>query len=95
MIIAARSDDWKRIRPLIEELDQPQPQVLIEVLIADLTLDDTRALGSMFRNPLSIPMPNKMNIQSGQLNADTLTPTPGIVPNSFGNPETIGLLLAL
>ncbi len=85
LIIAARSDDWKRIKELIEKLDQPQPQVLIEVLIADLTLDDSRALGTLFRNPEKTPMPNEMNIQSAQL-------APGVIPDSFNKPATIGVL---
>ncbi len=85
LIIAARNDDWKRIRELIERLDQPSPQVLIEVLIADLTLDDSRALGTMFRNPAKIPMPGETNFQSAQLD-------PGVLPDSFADPKTIGAI---
>lgn len=85
LIIACRNDDWKRIKALIEKLDQASPQVLIEVLIADLTLDDTKALGAAFRNPQKIPMPGETAFQSAQLN-------PGVMPDSFSNPETIGLI---
>ncbi len=85
LIIAARNDDWKRIRELIERLDQPSPQVLIEVLIADLTLDDSRTLGTLFRNPAKIPMPGQTNFQSAQLN-------PGVMPNTFTDPQTIGAI---
>ena len=85
LIIAARRDDWKRIKTLIEKLDQPSPQVLIEVLIADLTLDDSRALGTLFRNPGKIPMPGQVNFQSAQLD-------PGVMPDSFANPQTIGAI---
>jgi general secretion pathway protein D len=85
LIIACRSDDWKRIRALIEKLDQPSPQVLIEVLIADLTLDDTKALGAALRNPQLIPMPGETAFQSAQL-------SPGVLPDSISNPQTIGLL---
>ncbi len=88
LIIAARSDDWKRLKQLIEQLDQPQPQVLIEVLIADLTLEDTRALGSMFRNPAKIPFANNFNLQAGHLNPGGTNP--GIIPDSFDDPQTIG-----
>ena len=52
LIIAARNDDWERIKKLIEELDIPQPQVIIEVLIADLTISDIISLGANVRNPL-------------------------------------------
>jgi general secretion pathway protein D len=85
LIIACRNDDWERIRALIEKLDQPSPQVLIEVLIADLTLNDSRALGSLFRNPAKIPMPGQVNVQSAQLE-------PGVMPDSFSNPQTIGAI---
>ncbi len=51
LIIAARHDDWLRIKKLIEELDKPQPQVILEVLVVDLTLSDQKYLGSMLRNP--------------------------------------------
>lgn len=85
LIIAARGDDWKRIKTLIEELDKPKPQVLIEVLIVDLTLNDNRALGNMFRNAAKLSMPGEFNIQSAQLN-------PGVIPDSFNNPQTIGVI---
>ena len=85
LIIAARSDDWKRIKELIEKLDQPEPQVLIEVLIADLTLDDSRQLGTLFRNPAKLPMPGDVNFQSAHLQ-------PGVMPDSFDKPNTVGVI---
>jgi len=57
LIIAARNDDWLRIKSLIEELDRPQPQVIIEVLIADLTISDERLLGSHTRTPAALNLP--------------------------------------
>ena len=82
LVIAARNDDWKRIRKLIEELDTPQPQVLMEVLIADLTIEDQRLLGAMARNPDKIPLPNKVNFQSAQL-------PPGALTDNSEKPTTI------
>jgi general secretion pathway protein D len=58
LIIAAKNDDWKIIKPLIEDLDKPQRTVILEVLIVDLTADDARLLGTSLRNPLAIPFPN-------------------------------------
>lgn len=89
LIIAARNDDWKRIKKLIEQLDTPQRQVLIEVLIADLTINDNRILGSMLRNPSKIPMPGDMTFQASPLNSD-FEGDPGIIPNSWSTPHTIG-----
>ena len=85
LIIAARSDDWKRLKELIAKLDQPEPQVLIEVLIADLTLDDSRQLGTLFRNPAKLPMPGDVNFQSAHLQ-------PGVMPDSFDKPDTVGVI---
>lgn len=75
LVIAARNDDWKRIKDLIESLDKPQPQVIIEVLIADLTLDDARRLGSITRNPLDIPFPGEVTAQSAMINQVILDST--------------------
>ena len=82
LVIAARNDDWLQIKKLIEELDTPQPQVFMEVLIADLTIDDTRLLGAMVRNPEKIPILNQMQFQSAQL-------SPGVVTDDATNPTTV------
>ena len=80
LIVAASNDDWKVIRKLIEDLDKPEPQVLIEVLIADLTLEDIRLLGASLRNPCKIPLPNDVNYQSAHIGGilldDNTNPTP-------------------
>lgn len=80
LIIAARNDDYERIKVLIEELDIPQPQVIIEVLIADLTINDIANLGASLRNPIGVG-PDKVNFQSAQA-------TP-FLANTFTNPTTI------
>ncbi len=81
LIIAARHEDWKVIQRLIEELDKPQRQVIIEVLIADLTIDDLRSLGSMIRNHKDIPLPEELKFQAAHLQH--------VVPDSNDNPTTI------
>lgn len=88
LIIAARNDDWDRIRKLIEELDIPQPQVIIEVLIADLTIQDIASLGANVRNPLGTGLSKYANFQSSQI------PKPGGNPvtflaDRFNDPTTI------
>lgn len=77
LIIAARNDDWDRIRKLIEELDIPQPQVIIEVLIADLTVTDIASLGANVRNPLGTGLAGNANFQSSQISK------PGADPVTF------------
>ena len=81
LVIAARNDDWKQIKKLIEELDTPQPQVLIEVLIADLTVEDERMLGAMTRTPAKTPLPDQIGFQAAML-------APAL-PNQLPNPTTI------
>ena len=82
LIIAARHDDWLELKKLIEQLDQPQPQVLIETLIADLTYEDIRQLGTFTRNPAKIPLPSHVDFESAQL-------PPGGMTNSWVAPTTI------
>lgn len=82
LIIAARYDDWLELKKLIERLDQPQPQVLVETLIADLTNDDTRKLGAFTRNPAKIPLPNQVDVQAAMLPPQAMT-------NSWTAPVTI------
>ena len=36
LIVAALNDDWVKLRDLIETLDKPQPQVILEVLVLDI-----------------------------------------------------------
>ncbi len=81
LIIAAKNDDWKHIKRIIEQLDKPQSQVIIEVLIADLTIDDINQLGAQVRNPMALPMPGEVNAQSAQIAP--------VIPDSFSNPTTI------
>ena len=40
--------DWSRIRAFIDQLDQPVPQVLIEVLLAEITLTDREESGIQY-----------------------------------------------
>lgn len=78
LVIAARNDDWKQIKKLIEELDVPQKQVLIEVLIADLTVDDVRLLGAMTRMPDKVPLPDDIEFQAGMFGQ--------VIPSELNNP---------
>lgn len=74
LVVAARNDDWKRIKRLIEDIDKPQRQVLIEVLIGDITVDDERQLGSQTRLPDGLSLPSHINIQSAHLAGPVVDP---------------------
>lgn len=84
LIVAATNEDWKQIRDLIYKIDQPQPQVLLEILVADLTIDDAKQLGSIIRNPARFPFPEGVGFQAANLGI-------GVLPNSFDNPQTIAV----
>ncbi len=83
IIVAARNNDWIKIKKLIEELDTPQPQIILEVMVADLTLDDTRLLGTFLRNPIDIPLLHDLQFQSAQFN--------GALTDNPASPNTVGL----
>ena len=45
LLLSASPRYYQVIADMIEELDQPPPQVLIQVLLADVTIDDTEEFG--------------------------------------------------
>ena len=45
LLLSANPRYFDQVKDIIEQLDQPQPQVLIQVLLAEVTLDSTRDLG--------------------------------------------------
>ncbi|MEX0671783.1 MAG: hypothetical protein WD068_00335 [Candidatus Babeliales bacterium] len=67
LIIAARDYEWQLIKKLIDSLDNIQPQVALDVLIVDLTLDAMKALGSQLRNKQLSPFFKSVNFQSAHL----------------------------
>ncbi len=88
LIVAARNDDWERIKKLIEELDIPQPQVIIEVLVADLTIMDIASLGANIRNPLGTGIPKYANFQSSQIPKVASSPVT-FLTDTLTDPTTI------
>jgi len=88
LVVAARNADWEVIKKLIEQLDKPQPQVLLEILIVDISTDDSRILGTMLRDPLKIPLPGTSQFQAiniGNTGASGITPTD---PTILTTPQT-------
>lgn len=56
LVIACNADDWKRLSDFIDQIDKPEPQIVLEVLIADVNLDDIRQLGADVQNKLNKPV---------------------------------------
>lgn len=82
LIIAAKNEDWKILKPLIEELDSPQRTVIIEALIVDLTSTDARILGTSLRNPAGLPTPLNVDMQTTHVTKDAILNNPVTVANS-------------
>ncbi len=81
LIIACSGKDWPRIKALIQQLDKPQLQIAIQILIADLTFVGKKELKAHTRNPLALDknnlLPNGFTYQSGHLSSITVDPLPG------------------
>ena len=54
LLVAALNDDWINIRELIQELDQPQPLAVIDIIVADFVLSHQDQLASTVRTPTGI-----------------------------------------
>jgi len=75
LVIAARKADWLRIEKIIQDMDKPQPQVAIEVLVVDLVLTNQRLLGTQTRNRgFNDSISKNVNFQSALLGEPVLTP---------------------
>lgn len=70
LIIAALPSDWPKIKNLIQSLDKPQPQVILEVLIVDFTHSDQRTIAGTVRTATD---PVKLN-DAFQLLASHISP---------------------
>ena len=78
LIIAARKNDWHIIRKLLKKLDQPQPQVLLEILIAEFSYDHDTSLAGTIRSKADAPL-----LPEGvQYLASHITPVSSVLGNS-------------
>lgn len=50
LIIACNQEDWARLEPIIDNLDKPKPQVALEVMIVDVSIDMERKLAAHLRD---------------------------------------------
>lgn len=50
LIIAANAEDWRRLEQFIDKLDKPQPQVAIEVMVVNVSLQQIKNLGTQVFN---------------------------------------------
>lgn len=45
LLFRGKSEEWARLLPILKMIDRPTKQVLIEVMIAEITLSDSESLG--------------------------------------------------
>jgi general secretion pathway protein D len=64
LIISATKDDYKELEKIIKILDQPQPQVIIEIVILDVQYDEMKNISSDTRLPSIINLPEGAQMQS-------------------------------
>ncbi len=92
LIIAALRDDWIRLRDFIEALDKPQPQVILEVLVVDITDSRVKLVAGDIRNntDLQVPTPG-FGFLSNNLSDvnNVLSVTPGTPGSTAVPPNTL------
>jgi len=101
LIFNGEPETWARLRPLIQRMDRPVPQVLIEVTVAEITLTDQRDLGveGLLRDIDLGDLSGRVSTQGGLgLGAGGLTATlddPGdgqLVLNAFRTHDRVKIL---
>lgn len=80
LIIKAEDNDFNKLKEIIEQIDVVQPQVAIEALIVDVSIDNNKALGTQIRNKSDGSVLNNVNfqtsgIQDGDGNSSVITNT--------------------
>lgn len=67
IVVAAKNSDWQRILKLIRELDKPQLQIIVQVMIVDFSADQSKIFGMQTRNPSTMQLPHGVNFQAANL----------------------------
>ncbi len=89
LIVAAIHDDWVRLRDFIEALDKPQPQVILEVMIVDVTRTRQKIVSGTFRTKTDAQLPDGVQFLSS--NISNVNSVLGINPSAI-NVDLLALL---
>jgi len=95
IIVGGEFDDYTKAVAIMKQLDEPQPQVAIEVLIVDVSVNDRKQLGTQLRSKIpgidGLVGPN-VKFQTSGFNGSS-----GIVdsPSNFGVNRLLGNLISL
>ncbi len=87
LIITARQDDWLRIKELIHSLDIPQPIIIIEVMVIDVSLNEQKILAAQLRNLNAANILKGVTEQSNFLNNPILNTVAGSTGSITVTPE--------
>lgn len=93
IIVAARNRDWVRIEKLIHDLDKPQRQVILQVMIVDFAASQSKIFGTQTRNPSLLNLPPGFSFQTSFLAPTPPLKSPVILPET--NPSTLATDLLL
>lgn len=75
LIIAAMQDDWQEIKKLIQRLDQPRPQVILEVLVADISHTKDKIIAGDIRSRRMDELINGVNFLASNIGpVDSVAP---------------------
>lgn len=76
LVIAALEEDWIQIRDLINKLDKPQPQVILEVFIADIRANKDKIIAGTNRNLLDCGIDTGVDYLASHISpVNTVLPT--------------------
>jgi general secretion pathway protein D len=95
LIIVANKEDYEVIKVIIDGLDKPQPQVILEVMMLDINIDESNNFSSQFRLPSIFNLPKGAELQSVMLDGSQfMVNNPG-QPNAVTNPNGVTPLSGL
>ena len=99
LIIAATHRDWIQVKKLIEDLDKPQPQVILEMFLADLTIDLVGLLAGTNRIPTEFTTGTSPEYLASHItpvnNVIVIDPLTGIPPSPPNRPALAQDLLQI
>lgn len=70
LLVAAQPSDWEQLKKLIDQLDIPQKQVILEVLIVDFQRSTIKAIQSQLRNPLRLDFLPGAGVQTAHITSN-------------------------
>lgn len=86
VLIKAEKEDYLKVKDIIKKLDVKQPQIAIEVLIVNVSVDKIKSLGAQLRNKSldTLGITNNVAFQTSGLNLTPSTQSPIVVDANGG-----------